>query len=104
MAAQVLVEQRHRVVLDARNGKRAKDALATIPGAERAVIEGLGTLFAEEFDRRFEIIPGVNSTTAPVLKPRMSVTNFPASPAAQIRFLFAFLRLKPSILPSEGTA
>jgi len=32
LAAQLLVEQGHHVVLHARNAKRAKDALAAVPG------------------------------------------------------------------------
>jgi NAD(P)-dependent dehydrogenase (short-subunit alcohol dehydrogenase family) len=37
MAAQLLVDQGHRVVLHARNAKRTKEALAAVPGAETAV-------------------------------------------------------------------
>ena len=41
MAAQLLLEQGHRVVLHARNEQRAKDALAAAPGAEAAVVGDL---------------------------------------------------------------
>ncbi len=44
MAAQLLVEQGHRVALHARNAKRAKDALAAVPGAETAVIGDLSSI------------------------------------------------------------
>jgi NAD(P)-dependent dehydrogenase (short-subunit alcohol dehydrogenase family) len=44
MAAQLLVEQGHRVVLHARNRKRAKDAMAAVPGAEAVVIGDLSTI------------------------------------------------------------
>jgi NAD(P)-dependent dehydrogenase (short-subunit alcohol dehydrogenase family) len=44
MAAQLLIEQGHRVVLHARNARRAKDALAAIPGAETAVIGDLSSI------------------------------------------------------------
>jgi len=37
MAAQLLVEEGHRVLLHARNAKRTRDALAAGPGAETAV-------------------------------------------------------------------
>jgi NAD(P)-dependent dehydrogenase (short-subunit alcohol dehydrogenase family) len=43
-AAQLLVEQGHRVVLHARNAKRAKDALAATPDAEGAVIGDLSSI------------------------------------------------------------
>ena len=38
MAARLLVEQGHRVVLHARNEARRRDALAAVPGAEAAVV------------------------------------------------------------------
>lgn len=44
LAAQLLVQQGHRVVLHARNAKRAKDALAATPGAECAVIGDLSSI------------------------------------------------------------
>ena len=44
MAAQLLIEQGHRVVLHARNAKRAKEALAAAPGAESVVIGDLSSV------------------------------------------------------------
>lgn len=44
MAAQLLIEQGHRVVLHARNAKRAQDALAAVPGAETAVAGDLSSI------------------------------------------------------------
>jgi NAD(P)-dependent dehydrogenase (short-subunit alcohol dehydrogenase family) len=44
MATQLLIEQRHRAVLHARNAKRAKDALAAVPGAETAVVGDLSSI------------------------------------------------------------
>jgi NAD(P)-dependent dehydrogenase (short-subunit alcohol dehydrogenase family) len=44
MAAQLLVEQGHRVVLHARNDQRAKDALAAAPGAEAVVVGDLASI------------------------------------------------------------
>jgi NAD(P)-dependent dehydrogenase (short-subunit alcohol dehydrogenase family) len=38
MAAQLLIEQGHRVVLHARNERRGEEALAAMPGAETVVI------------------------------------------------------------------
>lgn len=43
-AAQLLVEQGHRVVLHARNDQRAKEALAAVPGAEGVVIGDLSSI------------------------------------------------------------
>jgi hypothetical protein len=44
MAAQLLIEQGHRVVLHARNEKRGKEALAAVPGAETVVIGDLTSI------------------------------------------------------------
>jgi NAD(P)-dependent dehydrogenase (short-subunit alcohol dehydrogenase family) len=41
MAARILIQQGHRVVLHGRNAERAKAALAAAPGAEQAVIGDL---------------------------------------------------------------
>jgi NAD(P)-dependent dehydrogenase (short-subunit alcohol dehydrogenase family) len=46
MAGQLLVEQEHRVVLHARNGKRAEDAKRELPQAEGVVIGDLETIAA----------------------------------------------------------
>jgi NAD(P)-dependent dehydrogenase (short-subunit alcohol dehydrogenase family) len=44
MAAQLLVGQGHGVVLHARNQKRAQEALAAVPGAEKCVIGDLSSI------------------------------------------------------------
>jgi NAD(P)-dependent dehydrogenase (short-subunit alcohol dehydrogenase family) len=44
LAAQLLVQQGHRVVLHARNARRAKDALAATPDAESTVIGDLSNI------------------------------------------------------------
>jgi len=44
MAAQLLVEQGHRVVLHARNEQRAKDARAAVPQAETVLIADLSSI------------------------------------------------------------
>jgi len=44
MAAQLLVELGHRVVLHARNAKRTKEALAAVAGAETAVTGDLSSI------------------------------------------------------------
>jgi len=44
MAAQLLVEQGHKVVLHARNGQRGEEALAAVPGAEAVVIGDLTSI------------------------------------------------------------
>ena len=41
MAAQLLIEQGHGVVLHARNEQRGKEAMAAVPGAESVVIGDL---------------------------------------------------------------
>ena len=44
MAAQLLLEQGHRVVLHARNQQRAKDVSSTVPGADDVVIGDLSSI------------------------------------------------------------
>jgi NAD(P)-dependent dehydrogenase (short-subunit alcohol dehydrogenase family) len=44
MAAQLLIEQGHAVVLHARNEKRGQEALAAVPGAEAVVIGDLASI------------------------------------------------------------
>ena len=44
MAAQLLVEDGHQVVLHARNDARARDAMRAVPGAERALTGDLSSL------------------------------------------------------------
>ena len=44
MAAQLLIEQGHKVVLHARNGARAKEAMAAVSGAEAVVVGDLASL------------------------------------------------------------
>ena len=47
MAGQLLVEQGHRVVLHARNGKRANDARRALPRTEEIVTGDLETIAGE---------------------------------------------------------
>ena len=44
MAAQLLIEQGHRVVLHARNARRGEEALAAVPGAEGVVTGDLASI------------------------------------------------------------
>ena len=44
MAAQLLIEQGHGVVLHARNEQRGKEAMAAVPGAESVVIGDLTSI------------------------------------------------------------
>jgi NAD(P)-dependent dehydrogenase (short-subunit alcohol dehydrogenase family) len=44
MAAQLLVEQGHSVVLHARNPQRAQEAMAAVPGAKSAVVGDLSSI------------------------------------------------------------
>jgi NAD(P)-dependent dehydrogenase (short-subunit alcohol dehydrogenase family) len=44
MAAQLLIEQGHKVVLHARNERRGEEALAVVPGAEAVVIGDLASI------------------------------------------------------------
>ena len=44
MAAQLLIEQEHRVVLHARNEQRGEEALAAVPGAETVAIGDLSSI------------------------------------------------------------
>ena len=57
MAAQLLVEQGHGVVLHARDQRRGQEALAAVPGAETVVIGDLGSIaqtrgVADQVNRR----------------------------------------------------
>jgi NAD(P)-dependent dehydrogenase (short-subunit alcohol dehydrogenase family) len=44
MAARLMVKDGHRVVLHARSGERASDALSSVPGAETAVVGDLSSI------------------------------------------------------------
>jgi NAD(P)-dependent dehydrogenase (short-subunit alcohol dehydrogenase family) len=44
MAAQLLIEQGHRVVLHARNERRGEEALSAVPGAETVVVGDLASI------------------------------------------------------------
>jgi NAD(P)-dependent dehydrogenase (short-subunit alcohol dehydrogenase family) len=44
MAAQLLIEQGHKVVLHARSEERGRDALAAVPGAETVVVGDLSSI------------------------------------------------------------
>jgi NAD(P)-dependent dehydrogenase (short-subunit alcohol dehydrogenase family) len=44
MAAKLLIEQGHDVVLHARNNQRAQDAIAAVPGAESCVVGDLSSI------------------------------------------------------------
>jgi len=44
MAAQLLIEQGHKVVLHARNEKRGEEAMSAVPGAEAVVIGDLASI------------------------------------------------------------
>jgi len=44
MAAQLLIEQGHGVVLHARSAQRAEEALAAVPGAETVMVGDLGSI------------------------------------------------------------
>ena len=44
MAARLMVADGHQVVLHARNDKRAKEALAAVPGAESAIAGDLSSI------------------------------------------------------------
>jgi NAD(P)-dependent dehydrogenase (short-subunit alcohol dehydrogenase family) len=62
MAAQLLLEQGHRVVLHARNDQRAKETLGAAPGAKAVVVGNLANGKAN--DRQFavsDICPLVNN-------------------------------------------
>lgn len=44
MAAQLLIEQGHKVVLHARNEQRGREAMAAIPGAEKVLLADLSSI------------------------------------------------------------
>jgi NAD(P)-dependent dehydrogenase (short-subunit alcohol dehydrogenase family) len=51
MAAQLLVEQGHQVVLHARNKLRAQEALTVVPGAETVAVGDPAVLDTERQER-----------------------------------------------------
>ena len=64
MAAQLLIEQGHTVILHARNQKRGQEAMAAVPGAETVVVGDTEVDF--EFARaagcRVVLVPGGSRT------------------------------------------
>jgi NAD(P)-dependent dehydrogenase (short-subunit alcohol dehydrogenase family) len=80
MAAQLLIEQGHRVVLHARNAQRGEEALAAVPGAETVVIGDLSSLaqtrsVAEQVNRLGSFDAVIHNAAVGYQEPRRIATE-----------------------------
>ena len=96
MAAAVLVEQGHRVVLHARNEQRGKDALAAVPKAEGVVLGDLSSIaetrsVAEQVNRlgRFDAV--IHNAAIGYREPRRMLTRDGLSAVFAINTLAPYL-------------
>ncbi len=80
MAAQLLIEQGHNVVLHARNEHRGKQALSAVPGAESVVIGDLASIaqtrnVAEQVNRLGEFDAVIHNAAVGYQEPRRIATE-----------------------------
>jgi NAD(P)-dependent dehydrogenase (short-subunit alcohol dehydrogenase family) len=80
MAAQLLIDQGHKVVLHARNEPRGKEALAAVPGAETVVIGDLSSIaqtrsVAEQVNRLGSFDGVIHNAAIGYREPRRIVTE-----------------------------
>ena len=80
MAAQLLLEQGHRVVLHARNPRRGEEALAAVPGAEAVVTGDLASIaqtcsVAEQVNRLGPFDGVIHNAAVGYLEPRRIATE-----------------------------
>src|SRR6201992_3421225 len=97
MAAQLLVEQGHGVVLHARNDSRGKDALRAVPRAETVVIGDLSSItqtrqLADQVNRLGSFDAVIHNAAIGYQEPRRIVTE------DGIPHVFAVNSLAPYIL------
>jgi NAD(P)-dependent dehydrogenase (short-subunit alcohol dehydrogenase family) len=97
MAAQLLIEQGHRPVLHARNQKRAKQAMAAVPGADTAVIGDLSSIaqthsVAEQVNKLGIFDAVIHNAAVGYLEPR------PIATEDGLPHVFAVNTLAPYIL------
>src|ERR1019366_2007197 len=80
MAAQLVIERGHRVVLHARNERRGEEALAAVPGAETVVIGDLASIaqtrgVAEQVNRLGFLDAVIHNAAVGYREPRRIVTE-----------------------------
>jgi NAD(P)-dependent dehydrogenase (short-subunit alcohol dehydrogenase family) len=80
MAAQLLTEQGHSVVLHARNTQRGQDALTAVPGAEKVVIGNLSSIsqtrsVAEQINRLGTFDAVIHNAAVGYQEPRRIITE-----------------------------
>ncbi len=97
MAAQLLIEQGHGVVLHARSEQRGKEALAAVPGAESVVIGDLTSItqtrkVAEQVNRRGSFDAVIHNAGVGYREPRRIATE------DGVPHVFAVNTLAPYIL------
>ncbi len=97
MAAELLIEQGHSVVLHARNEKRGKDAMAAVPQAETVVIGDLSSIaetrgVAEQVNKRGAFDAVIHNAGVGYREPRRIAT------ADGLPHVFAVNTLAPYIL------
>ena len=97
MAAQLLIEQGHKVVLHARSERRGEEALAAVPGAETVVIGDLASISqtrraAEQVNRLGAFDGVIHNAAVGYQEPRRIVTE------DGLAHVFAINSLAPYIL------
>jgi NAD(P)-dependent dehydrogenase (short-subunit alcohol dehydrogenase family) len=97
MAAQLLIEQGHQVVLHARNQQRGQKALASVPGAETVVIGDLASIavtrnVAEQVNHLGEFDAVIHNAAVGYQEPRRIATE------DGLPHVFAINTLAPYIL------
>jgi NAD(P)-dependent dehydrogenase (short-subunit alcohol dehydrogenase family) len=97
MAAQLLIDEGHQVVLHARNEKRGREALASVPGAETVVIGDLSNIaetqkVAEQVNRLGQFDAVIHNAGIGYREPKRIVTK------DGLPHLFATNTLAPYIL------
>jgi NAD(P)-dependent dehydrogenase (short-subunit alcohol dehydrogenase family) len=97
MAAQLLIEQGHSVVLHARNAQRGQDALTAVPGVESVVIGDLSSIsqtrsVAEQVNRLGTFDAVIHNAAVGYQEPRRIITE------DSLPHVFAVNTLAPYIL------
>src|SRR5579871_3905670 len=96
MAAQLLLEQKHSVVLHARNAARAKQAAAAAPGAETTLIADLSSL--DETRALAEQVNKLGEFDAVIHNAAVGLREKPTKTADGIPHVFQINTLAPYVL------
>src|SRR5262249_14721136 len=99
MAAQLLIDQGHQVVLHARNKERARDALASVPGAETVAVGDVASIsqtrdVAEQINLLGPFDAVIHNVGVGYREPRRIQT------ADCLPHVFAVHTLSPDLLPA----